>query len=383
MRHFIIPLTQRHRPLDFCKIDSRTGRSTVKQRILSAPIMGHIFFRSTRRNNVLTLNAIMSTCSGRIQTTRQSAGRMPMKVSAFASRTILSLVTRQSTRRRLSLWRRKTEWLWDRLNCASSDFFEFRCNVCGKNTSFLRAKLSREYRSCVYCGSSVRQRSIIYALSTELFGMSLDLSDFPMRKDLVGVGLSDWDGFSVGLAQKFSYTNTYFHQEPFLDITSVNPSQYGQYDFIVASDVFEHISPPVSKAFENARRLLKPNGVMIFTVPYVAGESTEHFPELNQLSLEKRKNNWVLVNSTPDGKVQEFTDLIFHGGPGTVLEMRVFGKDSLMRHARDADFGSVHIYDAEFPENGVVWLTCTAENSQYCFPIRGSDTPPWAFRNSK
>ncbi|MDR3413184.1 MAG: methyltransferase domain-containing protein [Formivibrio sp.] len=274
------------------------------------------------------------------------------------------------------------EWALDRLIATRNDFLSFRCNVCGKHTSFLLAKLTREYRSCVNCGSSVRQRSLINALSTELFGTSIALPDFPIRADLVGIGLTDWEGYSDGLAEKLSYTNTYYHQEPFLDIMTVDPSHYGRYDFIIASDVFEHICPPISKAFDNALLLLKPGGVMIFTVPYVEGESTEHFPELNRFSLCMSGDRWVLVNETSDGRIQEYSDLIFHGGPGSVLEMRLFGKDALMRHARNAGFGAIQIYDAEYSGNGIVWPPCIAENAPYCFPVLGNDTPPWAFRNN-
>ncbi len=101
----------------------------------------------------------------------------------------------------------------------------------------------REPWSCLYCGSNVRWRSIIHALSSELFGESLAIPDFPNRPDLVGLGLSDWEGYAMGLAKKFAYTNSYFHQDPYLDITSIDPSHVGRYDFIISSDVFEHISP--------------------------------------------------------------------------------------------------------------------------------------------
>ena len=120
----------------------------------------------------------------------------------------------------------------------------------------------------------------------------LAIPDFPNRPDLVGLGLSDWEGYAMGLAKKFAYTNSYFHQDPYLDITSIDPSHVGRYDFIISSDVFEHISPPISKAFENARGLLKPNGVMIFTVTNIGGETKEHFPELHRYFFGKTKRRF-------------------------------------------------------------------------------------------
>jgi SAM-dependent methyltransferase len=240
----------------------------------------------------------------------------------------------------------------------------------------------REPWSCVYCGCNVRWRSVIHALSCELFGESLAMPDFPNRPDLVGIGLSDWQGYAVGLAKKFTYTNSYFHQEPYLDITSVDPSYFERYDFIISSDVFEHISPPISRAFENAHRLLKPNGVMIFTVPYVSGETREHFPELHRYHMQKRGNDWVVLNETADGRHQEFTGVTFHGGPGTVLEMRLFGRESLLHDFQNAGFERVKAYDAKYLQFGIDWIPYVPEDAPYRPFIYGLDTPPWALRKN-
>jgi SAM-dependent methyltransferase len=223
---------------------------------------------------------------------------------------------------------------------------------------------------------------VIHALSSELFGESVAINDFPVRRDLVGIGLSDWSGYADRLAAKFSYKNTFYHQEPFLDITSINPSQYGLYDFLIASDVFEHISPPISRAFENAQRLLKPNGVMILTVPYVDGDTVEHFPELHQYSMVRRGDHWVVLNRTQDGRDQEFRDITFHGGPGTVIEMRRFGKETLLQNVRDAGFHYVKSYDSEYLAHGIRWVPYIAEDAPYRPLIYGLDTPPWALRKS-
>jgi SAM-dependent methyltransferase len=111
-------------------------------------------------------------------------------------------------------------------------------------------------------------RSMVHVLSLELFGECLVLPDFPERPDLIGIGMSDWDAYAIPLAGKLGYTNTYFDRKPALDITHVPEEMVGTLDFILSSDVFEHVQPPVAKAFENARRLLKPNGVFVFCVPY-------------------------------------------------------------------------------------------------------------------
>ena len=60
--------------------------------------------------------------------------------------------------------------------------------------------------------------------------------------------------------------------------------QYGTYDFILSSDVFEHVAPPVERAFEEAFRLLKPNGFLCITVPSVADDTVEYYPDLHEYS---------------------------------------------------------------------------------------------------
>lgn len=259
----------------------------------------------------------------------------------------------------------------------------FRCNVCGENTSFPTEEMLRETPSCVYCGSTVRRRSIIHALSMALFGKSLAIPDFPVRRDLAGVGLSDWDGYAIPLAKKLAYTNTFYHTDPRLDITSIEPSQQGRYDFVISSDVFEHIPQPISPAFENARRLLKPGGAMIFSVPYVAGETREHFPEASDFSVQRRGGDWVLLAKTTGGPVQEFKNITFHGGSGTTVEFRVFGRDSLVKNCSEAGFEPIQVHDETVEEFGIVWNPYVAEKAPYRPLIYGLDTPPWTLINGR
>ncbi len=169
------------------------------------------------------------------------------------------------------------------------DMLRFRCNLCGRDNEESLSGLERENDSCIYCGSTVRFRSVISLLSRELFGQSLALPDFPVRKEIRGVGLSDWFGYSKGLSKKFDYTNTFYHKKPQLDITDINPSMKGTLDFLVSSDVFEHVAPPVPRMFHNAAALLKANGILILTVPYITtGPTQEHFPELHDYQLVKQ-----------------------------------------------------------------------------------------------
>ena len=232
----------------------------------------------------------------------------------------------------------------------------FRCNVCGTRCRVASTELSRETPSCRRCGSTVRVRSIAHLLATELFGRAIALPDLPERKDIVGIGLSDSESYARPFASKLAYTNTFYHAEPRLDIAEVAPGHAALYDFIIASDVFEHVAPPVSRAFVNARRLLKTGGVLIFTVPFtLEPETLEHFPELHEYRLLETHQGWLLENRTADGRAQVYTDLIFHGGPGSTLEMRVFSRAGLEREFSNAGFSRLRIADEAHPEHGIVW----------------------------
>lgn len=232
----------------------------------------------------------------------------------------------------------------------------FRCNLCGTSNVATLATLSRETRSCVVCGSSVRFRAMAHLLTLEICGRPTALSDAPTREDIAVIGLSDAAEYALPIAAKYAYENTWFHTAPHLDIANVDPARFGRYDFVVASDVFEHVAPPVARAFANARRLLKADGKFIFTVPFsLEPDSREHYPDLHEWSVTDRAGVWTLSNRTVDGRQQTFTDLVFHGGPGSTLEMRVFSRAALKREFLRAGFARVRIAAEPYLPFGIHW----------------------------
>lgn len=183
------------------------------------------------------------------------------------------------------------------------------------------------------------------------------MPDFPVQKNVKGIGLSDWERYARGLKDKFDYTNTYYHKEPQFDILEVTDSIYGNLDFLISSEVFEHVKPPVITCFKNAYSLLKPDGFMVLTVPYMLKlkETIEHFPELHDFSVEKKKDSYVLRNIRKDGSVEYFDQLRFHGGQGATLEMRVFAYDTLLNLLRESGFSRVSVCGEPFLEYGIYW----------------------------
>lgn len=235
---------------------------------------------------------------------------------------------------------------------------EYRCNICGKDNQCELADLGREQPDCRGCGSTLRMRSVIGLLSRALFGDLRPIEEFPIDRTYRGVGLSDWDEYARRLAERLDYTNTFYHQEPRLDITTIPDERAGTCDFLISTDVFEHVLPPVSAAFAGARRLLKPGGVLVLTVPYAleVDHTVEHFPTLHDWSLVQQGDGaWALENFRADGQREVFDKLIFHGGPGSTLEMRVFSQASLLRELEQAGFSDIRIVDEPMPEIGVVW----------------------------
>ena len=134
----------------------------------------------------------------------------------------------------------------------------------------------------------------------------------------------------------------------------------GVLDFVIASDVYEHIEAPVERAFNNARKLLKDSGVFIFSVPFShPGEKDipllEHYPELYDYQVVKEMDEYVLLNTTQDGRQQRFEQPVFHGGPGTTLELRLFSEAWVIALLAQAGFNDIVIYSGAEFEHGIHW----------------------------
>ena len=199
---------------------------------------------------------------------------------------------------------------------------------------------------------------MIGTLSHCLFQQNFLLPQFPVRKDLKGLGLTDVENYASKLEAKFDYVNTFFHREPRLDIASpdIASARLRAYDFIISSDVFEHVVPPVRAAFEHVHLMLKPGGLLVLTVPYgLQAETIEHFPELHQFKVVKADGIYELHNVTKSGAQQTFHNLVFHGGPGSTLEMRVFCYSDLLTLLKGTGFADITVHNTPDFRHGIWW----------------------------
>ena len=232
----------------------------------------------------------------------------------------------------------------------------YTCNLCGQANRASAAALSREEISCFSCGSKLRQRAIVNEISKRLHGKSLALPDWPARADVRVMAMTESAQVALPLGKKLQFTNTFLHQSPKLDIAKPVEAGADLYDIIISSEVFEHVAPPVQNAFNHLKQWLRPGGFVVFTVPFsLEAQTHEHFPNLHQFEIIAEPSGRVLRNITRKGVQEKFQHLVFHGGAGDTLELRLFLLQSLRQHFIDAGFATLEVADAPCYEFGIVW----------------------------
>jgi SAM-dependent methyltransferase len=228
------------------------------------------------------------------------------------------------------------------------------CNICGADN-----KLGDDPRQiCVDCKATVRMRLVMHAFTTGVLEADQPLYRLDRTFEHAGIGLSDWFGYGQRLEKLCAYRNTYYHREPMVDICDPPKHEIGRSDFLIASDVFEHIPPPALSAFQGAAAVLKPGGKFLVSVPMNrrSTQTIEHYPRLNKFAIAQVDGEYVVVNSLADGGIETYLRPRFHGGPGQTLEMRIFSETHVRELLAQAGFSTPISYETDIPEFGLVGL---------------------------
>lgn len=197
------------------------------------------------------------------------------------------------------------------------------CSLCGKNTLFLidsswkkkrilnDHSFFRESGTCLFCSANTRRRivaelikkiiviKLIYKELDELKIQKLldqiDLSRYPLKHILELIKKKDFWIYTptsygpiyntLKKHPKFIFSEyfsrpelkggQYFRGIRFEDLQSLS-FQDNSIDLIITQEVFEHVEKPYM-AFKEINRVLKPNGIHLFTIPIGTNKKTDHF----------------------------------------------------------------------------------------------------------
>jgi len=211
-----------------------------------------------------------------------------------------------------------------------------KCKWCGRNTNLAT---DSEATVCDGCGLTWRATACLIAVLDGL-GYSGSTIGKDIATDLSRVGLGIGDDWRLArcLYQIFRYTNTQLYSFPNLDLLNIPESAKGQFEFVVCSDVLEHVHPPMSRATDGLFELLKPGGFAVVTVPLTnESAAAEFYPDLQRYEEKDGIVTWVDKEGVE--RVDESPE--FHGGEGLVLAFRIFSHDGLLVTLKDAGFTSV------------------------------------------
>lgn len=202
------------------------------------------------------------------------------------------------------------------------------CTVCGEAADFEGfSENLRESGNCTRCGSFNRQRQMAFVLRQRL-GVPVDgalaLRDAVTLYNLESNGplharLANFGGYVCSeyfgpeyVSGKMVATSSGKVRHEDVQALSFPPDTF---DFVMSSDVLEHVPDPY-QAHREIYRVLKPGGSHIFTVPYNPGAARD----------DKRAE---LV----DGKVHYLAEALYHGDPVRpdegILVWNIFGQEML------------------------------------------------------
>jgi SAM-dependent methyltransferase len=193
------------------------------------------------------------------------------------------------------------------------------CNICCRPTRFtVQGENLRETVLCQCCTSFNRSRQMRYVLQEEIRVSRGRLHRIRIWNTENSRSLHEHLQKEFGDRYVSSeYFEGYRSGEVVGGILNQDICQSSfpseSFDFILASDVLEHVPDP-QKAFRDIRRVLRPNGKLIFTVPFAEGQ----------------RESDVRARLKGDGTIEYLKEPLYHGDPlrsEGIPVYTVFGED--------------------------------------------------------
>ena len=221
---------------------------------------------------------------------------------------------------------------------------EGKCTVCGKRTQFTRWTESlRESGFCQHCGSTNRQRQIAFILRHSLDIVAEDSWPSPLSiYNTEGTG-SLHDQLSLIQGYQYSeYLGEGYHPGQIVngirheDLHNLSFAE-NRFDYILSSDVLEHVPDPYA-AHKEICRVLRPRGRHLFTVPFYP---YRYFDEIRSYLKEGE----LIHNETPQYHADPLR-------PEGLLAYTIFSLEMLLKV--NAVGFLIHAYVLYEPQYGII-----------------------------
>lgn len=208
----------------------------------------------------------------------------------LASAFTIALLAKVIVLRLKALYRNGRLYFYRLLASTGRAFPKGFCNICGNVTFFFwrNGVTFENSMECGTCGGAARYRLIARVLASLIDGREpererLSLAGLPSNKAITILDTSYKSRLYPCLKAKFGLSSSEFlpelqpgrtawgitHQD-LKNLTFPDSS----FDYVITSEVFEHIDQPW-KAFQEIYRVLKSNGAHIFTIPFNEHEQTK------------------------------------------------------------------------------------------------------------
>ena len=166
-----------------------------------------------------------------------------------------------------------------------------KCYICGEETRFLMGRATNlKASSCAKCGAALRCSDLVRCLLEELELENGKLSDIATLKSQLSILNASANGtLHSGLQKVDHYVGTEYipgvesgkiiwggiggNDLLCMDLQNI-PFEDKTFDVVISEEVMEHIED-YNKALDEVYRVLKPEGIYIFTIPLMEGKKTQ------------------------------------------------------------------------------------------------------------